>query len=81
MAQSEARSPVAAGTLRGSTREPAPGTAIAVRQAGTLGQLAWAACDGARSPYNVLINIFVFAAYFTTVVIPDPVLLVGSAWS
>jgi UMF1 family MFS transporter len=29
--------------------------------------------DGARSPYNVLVNIFVFSAYFSAVVIPDPV--------
>jgi MFS transporter, UMF1 family len=45
----------------------------ASRSSGWVGQLAWALCDGARSPYNVLVNIFVFAAYFTTVVIPDPV--------
>lgn len=44
-----------------------------LRPASLAGQLAWAACDGARNPYNVLVNIFVFAAYFTTVVIPDPV--------
>ena len=44
-----------------------------VRPASLVGQIAWAACDGARNPYNVLVNIFVFAAYFTTVVIPDPV--------
>jgi UMF1 family MFS transporter len=41
--------------------------------AGRLGQFAWALFDGARSPYNVLVNIFVFSAYFSTVVIPDPV--------
>jgi MFS transporter, UMF1 family len=45
----------------------------AARTSGWVSQLAWALCDGARSPYNVLVNIFVFAAYFTTVVIPDPV--------
>jgi MFS transporter, UMF1 family len=45
----------------------------AARPASLVGQIAWAACDGARSPYNVLVNIFVFAAYFSTVVIPDPV--------
>jgi len=44
-----------------------------VRPASLIGQIAWAAGDGARNPYNVLVNIFVFAAYFTTVVIPDPV--------
>ena len=41
--------------------------------AGPLAQLAWAMFDGARSPYNVLVNIFVFSAYFSTAVIPDPV--------
>jgi UMF1 family MFS transporter len=38
-----------------------------------LGQWCWAVFDGARSPYNVLVNIFVFSAYFTTVVVPDAV--------
>ena len=33
--------------------------------------LAWALFDGARAPYNVLVNIFVFSAYFTTVVVTD----------
>jgi UMF1 family MFS transporter len=41
--------------------------------ASPLAQLAWAVFDGARSPYNVLVNIFVFSAYFSTTVIPDPV--------
>jgi UMF1 family MFS transporter len=44
-----------------------------IREATPLGQFAWALFDGARSPYNVLVNIFVFSAYFSTVVIPDPV--------
>jgi UMF1 family MFS transporter len=38
-----------------------------------LAQFSWALFDGARSPYNVLVNIFVFSAYFSTAVIPDPV--------
>ena len=41
--------------------------------ASKLGQFAWAVFDGGRSPYNVLVNIFVFSAYFSTVVIPDSV--------
>ncbi|HTX24792.1 MAG TPA: MFS transporter [Steroidobacteraceae bacterium] len=49
------------------------GSGVATSGASLLGQMAWAVCDGARSPYNVLVNIFVFAAYFSTVVIPDPV--------
>jgi len=66
----------AAGAANGTpgelTATPAAGAA-ARGGAGWLGQLSWALCDGARSPYNVLVNIFVFAAYFTTVVIPDAV--------
>jgi len=59
--------PLAAGA--GITRAEAG----ARRGASLIGQIAWAIGDGARSPYNVLVNIFIFAAYFTTVVIPDPV--------
>ena len=43
------------------------------RDAGPLAQFAWAVFDGARSPYNALINIFIFSAYFSTVVVPDAV--------
>ena len=43
------------------------------RGASKLGQYCWATGDGARSPFNVLVNIFVFSAYFSTVVITDPV--------
>ena len=39
-----------------------------------LGRWSWALFDGARIPDNVLVNIFVFSAYFSTVVIPDPVI-------
>ena len=42
------------------------------RGASPLGQFSWALFDGCRSPYNVLVNIFVFSAYFSTVVIADP---------
>jgi UMF1 family MFS transporter len=38
-----------------------------------LGRWSWAAFDGARSPYQVLVNIFVFSAYFSTVVVSDAV--------
>jgi UMF1 family MFS transporter len=41
--------------------------------AGRLAQLAWALCDGSRVPYNVLVNIFVFSAYYTSTVITDGV--------
>jgi UMF1 family MFS transporter len=57
----------------------AGGVAPAARApASALAQFCWAVFDGARSPYNVFINIFVFSAYFSTVVIPDPVR--GQTW-
>ena len=43
------------------------------KPASALGQFCWALCDGSRSPFNVLVNIFVFSAYFSAVVITDPV--------
>jgi MFS-type transporter involved in bile tolerance (Atg22 family) len=30
-----------------------------------LGRWSWASFDGARSPFQVLVVIFVFSAYFT----------------
>ncbi len=41
--------------------------------ASLLGQISWALFDGGRGPYSVLINTFVFSAYFSTVVFADPV--------
>src|SRR6186713_617980 len=40
------------------------------RAAGTsrLARFSWTLCDASRVPYNVLVNIFVFSAYFTTAV-------------
>ena len=51
---------------------PASGVASAGRKS-LLGRWAWAAFDGARSPFQVLVVIFVFSAYFSTVVVSDPV--------
>jgi UMF1 family MFS transporter len=56
-----------------ATSVAAAGAVSRTKPASAAGQFAWALFDGARSPYNVLINIFVFSAYFSTVVIPDPV--------
>ena len=66
----EARSAAASEPVVASLASGAAGTR---RGASPLAQFAWAVCDGARSPYNVLVNIFVFSAYFSTVVIPDGV--------
>jgi MFS transporter, UMF1 family len=48
-------------------------SAVRVQPVGGVAQCAWALFDGARSPYNVLVNIFVFSAYFSSVVVADPV--------
>src|ERR1700684_4563988 len=58
-----------------TSREAAAREAIAPPHQGAspFGQFCWALCDGSRSPFNVLVNIFVFSAYFSTVVITDPV--------
>lgn len=45
----------------------------AARDAGPLAQFCWALCDGSRGPYSTLVNIFVYSAYFSTVVVPDAV--------
>ncbi|MEJ1963001.1 MAG: MFS transporter [Gammaproteobacteria bacterium] len=36
--------------------------------ASKLAQFSWALCDASRVPYNVLVNIFVFSAYYTSAV-------------
>ena len=61
--------------MAGFTGTEAPGQAKPSigRNAGALAQFSWAMFDGSRAPYNTLINIFVFSAYFTTVVIGDSV--------
>lgn len=48
-------------------------SAARAQPAGLVAQYAWALFDGARSPYNALVNIFIFSAYFSAVVVPDPV--------
>jgi len=47
--------------------------AVQSRQQRFLGQLGWALYQLASSPYFVIINIFVFAAYFQKNVVGDPV--------
>lgn len=53
--------------------ETAAATTSADGEARLAAQIAWAISDGARSPYTSLIALFVFSAYFTTVVAHDPV--------
>lgn len=39
----------------------------------SLGALSWALHQGARDPYVILITIYIFMPYFSTVVVGDPV--------
>jgi MFS transporter, UMF1 family len=41
--------------------------------AGPLGYHSWALFEWARNPYVILITIYIFAPYFTTTVVGDPV--------
>ncbi len=41
--------------------------------ASPLGQISWAMFDFARNPYILLITIYIFAPYFTNVLVHDPV--------
>jgi MFS transporter, UMF1 family len=38
-----------------------------------LGQISWAVFEWARNPYVLLVTIYIFAPYFTTQVVGDPV--------
>ena len=38
-----------------------------------LGYVSWAACQGARDPYYILVVIYIFYPYFSNVVVGDPV--------
>ena len=44
----------------------AAATPVAGIGASKLAQFSWALCDASRVPYNVLVNIFVFSAYYTS---------------
>ena len=43
------------------------------RAADTKGQLSWAVFEWARNPYVLLVTIYIFAPYFSNVVVGDPV--------
>ncbi|MDO8297995.1 MAG: MFS transporter [Caulobacter sp.] len=55
--------------------EPADGPAAATPAAGrlSLGGWSWSIFQGGRDPYVILITIYIFAPYFTTAVVGDPV--------
>ena len=41
--------------------------------AAPLGYLSWAAFEWARNPYVILVTIYIFAPYFSTTIVGDPV--------
>jgi len=43
------------------------------KPASPAGQWSWALYEWARNPYFILVNIYIFAPYFTNVVVGDPV--------
>ena len=43
------------------------------KAAGPLGYHSWALFEWARNPYVILVTIYIFAPYFTTMVAPNPV--------
>ena len=55
--------------------EPAGGPAAAPPAVGrlSLGGWSWSIFQGGRDPYVILITIYIFAPYFTTAVVGDPV--------
>ncbi len=53
--------------------QPAGTSATGGPIANRLGQLSWAVFEGARNPYVLLVTIYLFAPYFTTVIVGDPV--------
>ena len=52
---------------------PAPATGQPTDSAGRRGRFAWALYQWARDPYFLLVNIYVFAPYFSGTVVGDPV--------
>jgi MFS transporter, UMF1 family len=48
-------------------------TLTGARPASRLGQISWALYEWARNPYYILVTIYVFAPYFSRVVVGDPV--------
>jgi UMF1 family MFS transporter len=62
--------------MSGLAAEAARDTGLTVagtRPASTLGQFSWALYQWARDPYFLIVNIYVFAPYFSNVVVGDPV--------
>lgn len=62
-----------AGAFAYLLRQPKGKSSTGDRIASRLGQISWAMFDGARTPYILLVTIYIFAPYFTNVLVSDPV--------
>ena len=65
--------PAQASGLASWLQEPHERSATGHRAASPLGQLSWAVFEWARNPYVLLVTIYLFAPYFSRVVVGDPV--------
>jgi UMF1 family MFS transporter len=64
---------LAATGLAAWLHRPAGTSATGGPIASRLGQLSWAMFECARIPYVLLVTIYIFAPYFTTTIVGDPV--------
>src|ERR1700692_1925079 len=64
---------VEAGAIAWLLRSPHGQSATGARVASRAGQVSWALYDFARNPYILLVTIYIFAPYFTTSLVSDPV--------
>ena len=62
-----------AGLIKRWMTAPGGESATGADVSSPLGQVAWAMYEWARNPYVLLITIYIFAPYFTTTVVGDPV--------
>jgi UMF1 family MFS transporter len=69
----EARAPRAKGAPDAAVGQGAPLSATGAPAASPAGQLCWALFEWARNPYVLLVTIYIFAPYFTSTVVGDPV--------
>jgi UMF1 family MFS transporter len=65
--------PAQAGGLASWLQEPHELSATGHRAASPLGQVSWAVFEWARNPYVLLVTIYLFAPYFSRVVVGEPV--------
>jgi hypothetical protein len=62
-----------AGAIAYLLRAPRGVSSTGAAIASPLGQISWALYDWARTPFILLVTIYIFAPYFTNVLVSDPV--------